>query len=285
MKAKFHIIILVLFSTTFLYAQHLPGARQVALSHSDVALSNDVFALFNNPSGLAQFNWREIGIYYSPAPFGLSALANGFAAYHEPIGRGAISVGFMTYGFELYKETKAAVSYAHNFKNTFFIGVTAVYHNLKIQHYGTGSTFSFNLGGLAYITNQLRIGFSVNNISHASYGKEDNQIPVSFILGTSFFLTDKFSINASVEKELDFTSALNFGAEYSIIKYLTLRLGFSNEPNTLSGGVGINYSLFQLDYAVFTHQDLGLTHQAGLIVHFSAFDSRSSAIKKYLHLQ
>ena len=45
-----------------IYAQSLPGARQVALAHSDVALSNDVFSLFNNPSGLSNLRSREIGI-------------------------------------------------------------------------------------------------------------------------------------------------------------------------------------------------------------------------------
>ena len=283
MKVKISIAITIILFTHLLFGQNSPGARQVALSHSDVALSDDVFSIFNNPAGAAQFNWKEVGIYYSPAPFGLSALANAFAAYHQPFGRSSVSVGFMTYGFKLYKETKAAISYAYNFKNKFFAGITAVYHNLTIQNYGNGNSFSFNIGGLAYVTNQLRFGFSIQNISRASYGKEDDQIPMIFNLGTTYAITNDFTINAAIEKDLDYNAAIHFGAEYTIIKYITLRLGFSNEPNTLSGGVGINYSLFQFDYAVFTHQDLGLTHQAGLIIHFSAFDSRSSAIKKYLH--
>jgi len=32
------------------FSQHSAGAKQISLSNSDVALSNDVFALFNNPS-------------------------------------------------------------------------------------------------------------------------------------------------------------------------------------------------------------------------------------------
>ena len=45
-----------------LFAQMEPGERQISLSHSDIALSNDVFSLFNNPSGLSQINWREVGV-------------------------------------------------------------------------------------------------------------------------------------------------------------------------------------------------------------------------------
>jgi len=283
MRIKFYFSVIIFFYGCIIFGQNLPGARQIALSNSDVALSDDVFSVFNNPAGLSQFNWREIGIYYSPAPFGLSALANGYAAYHEPIGSGAVTAGFMTYGFELYKETKIALSYSYNLKNKFFAGVTAIYHNLKIQNYGSGNSFSFNLGGLAYITNHLRMGFVIHNISRATFGKEENQIPMILNIGASYDLTNNFSFNAAIEKDIDFTAAIHFGAEYSIIKYVTLRIGFSNEPNTLSGGIGINYSLFQIDYAVFTHQDLGLTHQAGIIIHFSSFDSRNSAIRKYLN--
>ena len=42
------------------YGQFNPGARQISLSNSDVALSNDVFAVFNNPAGLSQFNWQSV---------------------------------------------------------------------------------------------------------------------------------------------------------------------------------------------------------------------------------
>ena len=69
------VVLLLTFLICFtigLFAQFNPGAKQISLSHSDIALANDVFALFSNPSGLSQLNWREIGIYYSPAPFGLS---------------------------------------------------------------------------------------------------------------------------------------------------------------------------------------------------------------------
>ena len=83
-----------------------PGAKQIAMSNSDVALSDDVFSFFNNPAGLAQLDWRELGLYYSPAPFGLNELANGYIAYTEPLGFGSAGIGAMTYGFDLYRESK-----------------------------------------------------------------------------------------------------------------------------------------------------------------------------------
>ena len=42
---------------------------------------------------------------------------------------------------------------------------------------------------------------------------------------------------------------------------------------------------FSLDYAMFTHNDLGLTHQAGVIISFGRDENRSPTIRKYLGLE
>ena len=115
-----------------IFPQFNPGARQISLANSDVALANDVFSLFSNPAGLAQLNWREVGVYYSPAPFGLTELSNGYVAYHEPFNFGSLAVGGMTYGFELYRESKVLLGYSYNYDNIFFTGVTINYHTFSI---------------------------------------------------------------------------------------------------------------------------------------------------------
>ncbi|VAX26287.1 hypothetical protein MNBD_IGNAVI01-3191 [hydrothermal vent metagenome] len=278
---KFTIIILlaIQFNSS---AQINPGAKQIALSHSSVALANDVFAIFNNPSGIAQQNWREIGIYYSPSPFGISKLANGAAVYHEPTNIGSFAIAFTTYGFELYRESNFLLSYAYNLSNKFFFGVTAKYHNLKIERYGTDNALSFSISSLAYLTNNWRIGFMIDNVTRSSYGNEKDQIPVVMELGTSYDLLETVSLNASLQKELDRNASIRFGIDYEIVRYINLRLGAMNEPSSFSAGIGINYSLFEIDYAVFNHQDLGFTHQFQVIIQFGDDISRSRRIRNYL---
>ena len=266
-------------------AQYNPGAKQISLSNSDVALSNDVFSVFNNPAGLSQFNWREIGIYYSPAPFGLSELANGYIAYAEPFTFGTVALGGMTYGFELYRESKISLGYSYNYENKFFAGLTVNYHTYSIQNYGNTGVFYLNIGGLAYITNQLRWGFAISNINRASIGNDDDQIPIIFSTGFSYDLIKSLIINLAVEKDIRYKPSVQFGLEYDIIEYLSLRVGFQNEPARYAAGIGINYSIISLDYAVFTHQDLGLTHQAGLIISFGKTGYRSDAIRKHLGME
>lgn len=284
MKIISFAVIVTIFSHFSIIAQYNPGAKQISLSNSDVALSNDVFSLFNNPAGLSQMNWREIGVYYSPAPFGLSELANGYIAYNEPTSIGNFAFGGMTYGFELFRESNIKLGYSYNYQNKFFAGLAINYHTYSIHNYGNQGIFYIDIGGLTYLTNELRVGFAVHNINRATLADVDDQIPTDFILGTSYDLLDLLSINFSVEKDIRYNPSFQFGVDYDIIEFFSLRTGFSNQPSRYSAGVGINISIFSLDYAFFSHQDLGLTHQAGILISFGKNMSRTKMIKNYLGL-
>ena len=276
----FLLVIVSFFSSSF--SQLNPGAKQISLSNSDVALSNDVFSVFNNPAGLAQILWREAGIYYSPAPFGFTELANGFAAYNEPFSFGSIGIGAMTYGFDLYRETKLLAAFSYNYTNKFFGGIAININNLSIDKYGSDIAFYLNAGGLAYLTDELRTGFSIHNLNRATFGNEEDQIPMVFNLGFSYDLLAELRINTALEKDIRYNASLLFGIDYDIIKYLSLRTGFSTDPSKYSAGIGINYSIFSLDYALFNNNDLGLTHQAGIIISFIDDElSRTERIREY----
>jgi hypothetical protein len=262
-----------------------PGAKQIAMSNSDVALSDDVFSLFNNPAGLAQLNWRELGLYYSPAPFGLNELANGYIAYTEPLGFGSAGIGAMTYGFELYRESRLLLSFSTLYLNKFFAGVSFNYHIVSIQGYGSKSVFYLNAGSLGYITDELRIGFFIQNINQASFTSKEDQIPILLNAGVSYNIYYNLSLNFAVEKDIRYNASVKSGINYDLIDNLSLRIGFANEPAEFSCGIGIHYSYFNFDYAVFTHPDLGLTHQAGIIISFEKEGNRTMNIREFLDIR
>lgn len=261
------ILIFILLVYTSSSGQISPGARQVSLSHADIAQQTDVFSLFINPSGLALTNNREIGIYYSPSPFGLKELANGYAAYVEPSSIGNLSIGFSTYGFELYKEQKIYAGFAKNFDKKYFLGISFIYQTLKIQNYGSDGTFNFIVGGSVNIIPNLYIGFSAENLLQATYGNSPDQIPVLYNIGAAYNFKNA-SIFTSLQKEIGFPVSPKFGIECLPIEFLALRIGTQSNPETFSGGIGIFYSIFNFDYAVNSHPDLGLTHQVGVIIKF-----------------
>jgi len=265
---KYLVIFILLIFIEFCSAQSLAGARQISLSNSDVALSNDVFSLFNNPSGLSQISEREIGIFYSPSPFGIKELATGYLAYNEPTSFGNLALGFMTYGFELYKENKFQLAYSNRISSKVSFGISIFYQTVNIKNYGNDGTFNISLGGIYNLAQKISIGFAIQNPLRFSNSKID--LPLQYTVGTSYQVIEKTYLNFALQKELDFPFSFHFGIEYPIIKYLSIRFGIQNEPNIYSAGLGINLSFFRLDYAVTTHQDLGLTHQAGLIISFSS---------------
>lgn len=250
------------------FSQILPGAKQIALSHSDVSLGNDVFTLFNNPALLSNIKFREVGVYYSPAPFGFNELANGFVAYHEPTNYGSFAIGGMTYGFDLYRESKISLGYSYAINENFKGGLSVNYSMLSITNYGNDGAFTLNLGGTAKVISNLFWGFSIHNFNRATFGSEEGQIPTIYQSGFSMIPVEQVQLHAAFEKDLKYNASFRFGINYDLIEYLTIRTGFSTEPSKFSGGIGINYSQFKFDYAVFHHNDLGLTHQIGLIISF-----------------
>ena len=120
-------------------------------------------------------------------------------------------------------------------------------------------------------------------MNRASVADVDDQIPMVLSTGFSFDILNNFSLNFALEKDIRYNPSVQFGVDYDIIEYLSLRVGGSNEPARFTAGLGINYSIFSLDYAFFTHPDLGLTHQAGIILSFGKEGTRSEAIRKYLN--
>jgi uncharacterized protein YneR len=248
--------------------QSTAGAKQIALSNSDIAKANDVFTLFNNPGGLSQIHNREIGFFYSPSPFGLQELATGYFAYNEPTSFGNFGFGFMNYGFELYKENKFQIAYSNIIATNISFGISVFYRTVTIQNYGNTGIFNISFGGIYNLTKNFSLGFAVQNPLRLS--SDNIEQPIQFTFGTSYEIIDETYLSLALQKELDFPFSIHFGIDYPIVEFLSLRFGLQNEPNIYSAGFGINYSYFNLDYAVTSHQDLGFTHQVGIIINFSS---------------
>lgn len=263
-------------------AQQNPGAKSIALANADAALSNDVFSLFTNPSGLAQMNWTEGGIFYSPSPFGIKELSNAFFAASMPTEYGSFGLGVTTYGFELYKENKFVFAYANRYAKNFFYGVSLSLNHLSIKNYGEDNALAFSVGALYYVSPGFRFAFTAENLNKATWGKEKNQIPTVYRSGISYDVLQNVSLNFSLESEVGFNPSIQCGINYDLNEYFSLQSGFANEPTKYCAGFGIHYSQFEIDYAIFTHQELGLTHQFSVLFGLETLENRADKIRKYL---
>ncbi|MDQ7816838.1 MAG: hypothetical protein RDU14_07395 [Melioribacteraceae bacterium] len=268
MKKQLIILLFVLIIPQQSFSQVNPGARQIALVHSDISFAEDVFTIFNNPAGLSNISSREIGFFYSPTLYGLTEVRTGSGSYVEPTRFGSFSCGFILYGFELYKETKIAFGYSYKIADKFSLGFTSIYKNISIRNYGSKGFFSINLGGIADLTKKLKLGFVLENLTRTSVGNESNQFPVVFSSGIGYKAFEALTCFLTIIKELNYNPSFRIGAEYSLLKFIQIRFGTSNEPNLFSGGIGILYEFIQADYAFTSHPDLGLSYQFGIVIRF-----------------
>jgi len=278
MKISLKIIIVLLFVSFRLnYAQFELidiGAKPISLGGAFTSLANNSNAIYYNPAGISQIPFREVSIFYSPAPFGLKELANGSVNYVEPTKFGTFGLSAKTYGFELYKEITVTATYSNNYKKKIFYGANINYYNLKIQNYGSASTFGVDIGGLAYLTDFLRWGFAAFNLNRPKIGTQDDKLPQVYRTGVSIQPRKELNFVLDVEKDTRYTTSVKAGIEYSLYDMIDLRAGIGTEPTKFSGGVGLYYSIFEIDYGFYNHQDLGLTHQGTITINFGGKKNR-----------
>jgi hypothetical protein len=250
------------------------GAKPISMGGAFTSLANNSNAVYYNPAGISQLPFREVSIFYSPAPFGLKELANGSINYVEPTKFGAFGLSAKTYGFELYKELTITATYSNNYKKKIFYGANVNFYNLKIQNYGSASTFGIDIGGLAYLTDFLRWGFAAFNLNRSKIGTQDDKLPQVYRTGISIQPRNELNFVLDVEKDTRYTTSVKAGVEYSLYDMIDLRAGIGTEPTRFSGGVGLYYSIFEIDYGFYNHQDLGLTHQGTITINFGGSKGR-----------
>ena len=249
-----------------LIAQILPGSRQIALSHADIAQSDDAFSIFTNPGGMDQIRTRQFGIFYSPSPFGITELQTLYAAYTEPMRVGTMGLGIMHYGFELYNVTEGYLGFSAKLKDNTFAGVSVNFHHLYIENYGSDITFQINAGIVAKILHEVTWGASILNLNRSTIGQDKNVLPTTFTTGFMIVPIEKCNLYVSAQKESGLLPSANFGVSYSPITYFTILSGYSTYPASISAGIALHYSFLEFDYAAFHHEELGYTHQIGLLV-------------------
>jgi len=256
------------------------GARAIGLNGAYTSLSNNSIAVFYNPSGLGQIKFREISAFYTPSIFGISGLTQTSFSYAEPLGFGTIGSGINSFGFDLYREFNLLLSYGNVIREKVFLGFSVNYYNLSIQNYGSASSFGLDIGALAYITDFMRWGFAAKNMTGSTIGISKEKIPQVYNTGLTFQPKEDLLIVIEAEKDVRYPLSFRSGFEYAVFDQAEIRSGISTEPVSFTAGLGLSYGLFQLDYAINNHQDLGISHQGSITVNFGG-----PAAKKFYRTQ
>ncbi len=267
---KLLLIITLIISTSTLFAYdfiHPMGGRAAAMGGTSVA-SHGLWAMQNNPAGMANLEKISLGLYYENR-WMLPETAYKCGAFALPTKFGTLGVSFNQFGSSKYNENKFGLAYAKAFGRYLQIGLQLDYLLLKIgNEYGSFKAVTFELGIQSQVTDKLTLGTYIFNPVNFSFEQTLNheRIPIVFRFGLAYKFTKDFIGQAEIEKNTDREGvSLRGGLEYEAVRNLYIRAGVQTNPGILSFGLGYAIRFAQINVAAQLHNELGPSVQIGII--------------------
>ena len=267
---KLLLLISLILSTSTVFAYdfiHPMGGRAAAMGGSSVA-SQGLWAMQNNPAGMAKLDKISFGLYYENRWL-LPETAYKCGAFALPTKFGCLGLSFNQYGSSKYNENKFGLAYAKDFGRYLQIGLQLDYLLLKIGNdYGTFSAVTFELGLQSHVTDKLTLGTYIFNPVNFSFEQTLNheKLPIVMRFGLAYQFTKDFIGQCEIEKDTEREGvSLRGGLEYEAVKHLYIRAGVQTNPGILSFGIGYAIRFAQINVAAQLHNELGASVQIGMI--------------------
>ena len=243
------------------------GGRAAAMGGTSVA-SRGLWAMQNNPAGMANLDKFSFGLYYENR-WMLPETAYKSVALAVPVKFGCLGASFNQFGSSKYSENKFGLAYAKDFGPYLQIGLQLDYLSIRLgQEYGRQSAVTFELGIQSQVTNKLRLGTYIFNPVSFRLEQTINQekLPIVFRFGAAYQFTKDFVGQCEIEKNTDHEGvSLRGGLEYEAVKNFYLRAGVQTNPGILTFGLGYEIRFARIDVAAQLHQMLGASIQIGMI--------------------
>jgi long-subunit fatty acid transport protein len=266
------------------------GARAAAMGESVVSNTNDATATYWNPAGLAQVEEVQISAMQNTH---LVDTDYQHVAAVKPLGRLGLglSLARMNYGsIDRYNNSNVkdgdfqatslavGLSLGAKISDDISLGGTLKMIRESIENEGA-SGVAADMGFL-YNVNGYTWGAAIQNVGPAlKMVKDADALPMTIRLGGSTRVLDKkMLLSAGVSKANDSDANLQAGVEYGLLPFFTLRGGYKLVSGAsdlgglvgVSGGFGVQFNRFNLDYAVTPFGDLGMSHRISLLVRFAS---------------
>lgn len=242
------------------------GGRAAAMGRTSVC-SKDLWALQNNPAGLAYLKGWHFGLYYEnqwllkETAFKSGGIVKSFDRI------GCFGMLLTQFGGADYSENQFGIVYARDFGPYLQMGLRFEY---LLFHWGDGNPNrgapSFELGIQSQVTEKLRLGATIYNPIRARLMMiNEDPLPIDLCFGLSYQFTDGFVAQCELEKNSERAGIqLRSGFEYQVFKRFFLRAGVQCNPILLSFGIGYEIHHLHVDVAAQLHQALGTSLQIGM---------------------
>lgn len=267
---KLLLLIILFFSTSAVFAYdfiHPMGGRAAAMGGASVA-SQGLWALQNNPAGMANLDHFSLGLYYENRWL-LPETAYKCGAFTAPTKYGCLGLSLYQFGSSKYSENKFSLAYAKDFGRYLQIGLQLDYLLLHVgNEYGNYRAITFEMGLQSQVTDRLTLGTYIFN--PVSFRLEQTlnheRLPIVMRFGLAYQFTNDFIGECEIEKDTQREGvSLRGGLEYEAAKSFYIRAGVQTNPGILSFGVGYAIHFAQVDVAAQLHNELGASLQIGMV--------------------
>ena len=288
------------------------GARSLGMGKAFFAVSDDASATYWNPAGLTQLDRREVMAlhvnlfadtsydfisYVHPTPklgvFGVN-LTRLYSGGFEKVEIAFDStktdiIDIKTVGYFDDVQMAFTGAYGKKIKENMSIGVSMKYISHTLDS-STNGFLTFDTAllveGFNHKFKDLKAGFGIQNLLSTRFGDTDDKLPLIFRAGVSHpFLRKKLAVAFDIDKSMKANLGWHIGAEYWLVNFTCLRLGFEGEKGIreTSAGFGVKYKDYGLDYAFSLH-DLGLSHRISGSWRFgpSVSQNRDALVRRYI---
>lgn len=264
MKKVWHLV-LFLFLINSVFAGFEPSARggkAAGMAFGSVA-SADFWGVFNNQAAMAWESKYRVGAFFENRYFVREMCTRGLGVTIPASRDDVFGFAFSQYGYSAYNESKVGLSYAKVFANRVAAGLQFDYlHTASTLEGLSKGVFTFEFGLQSKINRKLMIGFYVFNPIHSQltdYNDYTEYVPVVLRFGLSYRFSDKFSMLAETEKDLQHDAIIRFGGEYLLNERFYITGGVSTGVVLYAFGFGAKWNGFNFDIASSFHQVLGIT--------------------------
>lgn len=243
------------------------GARGVALSGAFNAQSADATAPYWNPAGLRLVPQVELTSFYSQL-FSIGDLSYMGTAVAVPSSFGGVGVAYSQFGPSAYREQQIYFSHGFELVEHVIAGYNLKGMFLKIEEYGSASTFGLDFAVLARIKENIQAGVVGKNVNHPSIGSSKEYLPYGFNAGVAFRPIQGLWLSGDLERIDPQGISLKSGIEFMVAQYFTVRAGMQNSPARFSGGFGAKAGIVRLDYAYQQNSNLPGSHEFSVTFKF-----------------
>ncbi|MBN2102814.1 hypothetical protein JW835_02135 [bacterium] len=226
---------------------------------------NNPFGHFSNPATLGQLSSAAFGTHYTRL-FGLKDLSQSTGATCLPIRTGGMGLGFRSFGNALYQEAIFHGGWGLPVYKSLSLGILCNIGQLRIRKYGSSTVFWINTGLLYSFSKKILMAASIANLNQARIGKIKDPLPQTTCIGIECRPRSGIKWDLELFKDVRFPLEIRSGLEVIPFSFLALRCGFTDQPQRITTGIGIQIRKLSVDYAVVCHPDLGLTHHASIIL-------------------